>query len=99
MIGKIISGIFKLLLGLVSVIFAPIDAYINSNIPSLSSGINAVNQFLNYATQFSGWAVDSMFLESFTIDLLLAYITFKLTAPLVFNAIKIAVKWYNSLKV
>lgn len=99
MIGKIISGIFKLLLGLVSVVFAPLDSFIASNIPNLANAIGVINSLIDYITRFSGWVVDSLLIETYTIDLFLAYITFKLTAPIVFNSIKTAVKWYNSLKI
>lgn len=99
MIQKIISGIFKLLIGLVSVIFSPIDNYIMSNIPALANVLTSINGLFNYATTYIGYIKDMLLLENYTIDLLIAYATFYLSAPLVFNAIKVAVKWYNSLKI
>lgn len=98
MIKVIISGIFKLLIGLISIIFSPIDNYIMSNVPSLANVLTAINGLFDYATTYIGYIKDMLLLENYTIDLLIAYATFYLTAPLVFNGIKVAVKWYNSLK-
>lgn len=99
MINAIIKGIFNIVLSLVNLILTPINALILTFIPSLSNVFGIINNFFNTAFTYIGWVVDASFIESYTISLAIAYWTFKLTAPLAVNTMKLALKWYNSLKV
>ena len=88
MIKAILKGIMKLIIGLVSLILAPIDLLIQSALPQLSSAFTAIGNFLNLISSGIGWA----------ISLLVAYYVFTLTAPMLFYMIKLALAWYNRLK-
>lgn len=98
MINKILLGIIKLIVGLVSVILTPIDNLIASVLPDLSNVFNSVSSFLNLATQSIGWVISLTGLSSSVISLVVLYYGFKLTAPLLFYMIKLALSWYDKLK-
>lgn len=98
MIGKILSGIISLIISLVNLILTPIDNLITSALPDLSNALTAVANFLNVALSSIGWVISLSGLSSACISLIITYFTFKLTAPLLFYLIKLALSWYNRLK-
>lgn len=99
MIKAIIKGIMSLIISLVSVILAPIDALISQFLPSLDNALSGFSSFLNMCGQYIGWVIDFTGLSSETISLIIAYFVFKLTVPLLVSTVKLAIKWYNALKV
>lgn len=98
MINKLLMGIFKLIISLVSLILTPIDALITNALPSLDSALTAVANFFNYIGSSIGWVISLTGLSSETLSLIVLYFTFKLTAPMLFYMIKLALSWYNKLK-
>ena len=98
MINKILMGIFKLIISLVSLILTPIDALITSALPSLDNALTAVASFFTYIGSSIGWVISLTGLSSETLSLIVLYFTFKLTAPMLFYMIKLALSWYNKLK-
>lgn len=98
MIKAILSGIMKLIIGLVSIILAPIDLLIQGVLPELSSAFTAIGNFLNIISSGIGWAISLTGLSSQAISLLVAYYVFTLTAPMLFYMIKLALTWYDKLK-
>ena len=98
MINAILTGIFKLIIGLVSLILTPIDALITSALPSLDNALTAVASFFTYIGSSIGWVISLTGLSSETLSLIVLYFTFKLTAPMLFYMIKLALSWYNKLK-
>lgn len=99
MIKKIISGIFKLVLALVNLILTPIDNLISQYLPSVSNALDSVSAFFNWVAGLIPWGVSWFGFSSNTLALFVAYITFELTVPLLIHTIKLAIKWYNALKV
>lgn len=98
MINAILTGIFKLIIGLVSIILTPIDSLITSALPSLDNALTAVASFFTYIGSSIGWVISLTGLSSETLSLIVLYFTFKLTAPMLFYMIKLALSWYNKLK-
>lgn len=98
MIKAILKGIMKLIIGLVTLILAPIDLLIQSALPQLSSAFTAIGNFFNLISGGIGWAISLSGLSSEAISLLVAYYVFTLTAPMLFYMIKLALAWYNRLK-
>lgn len=98
MINAILTGIFNLIIGLVSVILAPIDLVITNLLPDLSSALDAVAQFFAVVSGGLGWAVSLTGLSASAISLIVMYFVFKLTAPIAFYMIKLAISWFRSLK-
>lgn len=98
MINKLLMGIIKLIVSLVTVILSPIDALIESTLPDLASALTAVGNFFNLISTSIGWVVSTLGLSNETLSLIVMYFTFKLTAPMLFYMIKLALSWYNKLK-
>ena len=98
MINSILKGIIGLIVGLVSLILTPIDNLILSVLPDLSNALTAVGSFLNLISGGVGWVISTTGLSSETISLIVLYFTFKLSAPMLFYMIKLALSWYNKLK-
>lgn len=98
MINKILLGIFKLIISLVSLILAPIDNLILNVLPDLSNALTAVGNFFNLISTSIGWCISTLGLSNETLSLIVLYFTFKLTAPMLFYMIKLAIKWYDKLK-
>lgn len=98
MINAILSGIINLIISLVNVILLPFDALIESALPDLSNAFTSIGQFLNIATSSIGWCISLTGLSTTALSLIISYYGFKLTAPLLFYMIKLALSWYNRLK-
>lgn len=98
MINKILMGIINLIVSLVSLILSPIDNLIASALPDLSNALTAVGNFFNLISYVIGWVVSATGLSQETLSLIVMYFTFKLTAPMLFYMIKLALSWYNKLK-
>lgn len=98
MINSILSGIIKLIVGLVSLILSPIDNIITSTLPNLDSALTGVGNFLNLISNSIGWVISATGLSQETLSLIVLFFTFKLTAPMLFYMIKLAISWYNKLK-
>lgn len=98
MINALLKGVIKLIISLVNVILTPIDAIIVSVLPDLSNAFTSVGSFLNIISSGIGWAVSLTGLSSATISIIVAYYSFKLTAPFLFYMIKLALAWYNKIK-
>lgn len=98
MINSILTGIFKLIISLVTLILTPIDNIILSLLPDLSNALTSIGNFFNLVGQSIGWSISLLGLSSETISLVVLYFTFKLTAPIMFYMIKLALSWYNKLK-
>lgn len=99
MIKKILLGIFSLITQFISLLLTPINSAINQFIPGFSSALNGLANVLNTASQFMGWILDSLLLNTETIAFIVAVWVFKLTFPYVVYLIKLVVQWYNNLKV
>ncbi len=98
MINAIVKGIISLVISLVSILLYPIDALIDSLLPSLSNMISAVGTFLSICTSSIGWVLSCVGINGNIISLIVIFYTFKLTAPLLVYTIKLAIKWYDKLK-
>lgn len=98
MINSILIGVMSLITGLVTVILSPIDAAIKMAFPDLSVAFSSVGSFFALALQNLGFALDLTGLSSSAISIIILYYTFKLTLPITFSTIKLALKWYNKLK-
>ncbi len=98
MIGKLLSGLFDLIIGLVNVLLAPIDLAISAALPDLSNALNSIASFFDYITTIVGYAVDASGLTDVSMALIVSYWVFVLTGSLSINLFKSAIKWYNALK-
>lgn len=98
MINSILKGIMSLIISLVELLLLPIDLAIGAALPDLSSALSAVGQYFALALENVGFAISLTGLSSTAISLIVLYWTFKLTLPITFHTIKLAIKWYDKLK-
>lgn len=98
MINAILTGIFNLIIGLVNVILTPIDSLIETALPSLDNAVNAIGSLFAVISNCLGWAISVSGLSSECIALIVTYYVFKLSTPMLFYLIKLALSWYNKLK-
>lgn len=99
MIKRIIKGIFNLVIGLVSLILTPIDSLINSALPSIASALSYIDNFLDYIGNIIPYILSWFHLPSAFVTLVVGYMTFRFTIPLAIHVIKLAIKWYDKLKI
>lgn len=91
-------GIISLIVNLITLILTPIDSLITSALPDLSNALTSIGSFLTLCTSCIGWVISLFGLSTDVISLIVLYYGFKLTAPLLFYFIKLAISWYNRLK-
>lgn len=99
MINAILTGIFNLVIGLVNVILSPIDSLISTYIPTLDSAFSMVAQLFENLVNFIPWVISWTGLNSTVIGLIVSYFTFRLTVPFLIHTVKLAISWYDKLKV
>lgn len=98
MINKILLGIIKLIVSLVSLILSPIDNVLATVLPDLSTAFTSIANFLNLCVRSIGWVISLTGIPPTAISLIATYFVFKLTVPITFYFIKLALSWYNRLK-
>lgn len=99
MIKALISGIFKIIISLVSVLLAPIDALIAQFLPSLDNALSYISLFFDYIGGFIPWVISYTGLSPLVLNIIIDIIVFILTVPIMVETIKLAVAWYNKLKI
>lgn len=98
-LSNFIYGIINLIIGFIALLLTPIDNLILSFLPDLSNAFTSIGSYLNVISQGLGWAISLTGLSSTALSLIVSYYVFKLTAPIGFYLIKLAIAWYNKLKV
>lgn len=98
MIGKILSAIFELVIGLVNLLLSPIDSLITSNMPVLSNALDSINAVFDYIISVIGFAINASGLSDVAISLIVAYYVFVIGGTFSVSVVKLALRWYNALK-
>lgn len=99
MIKAILSGVFKVIISLVGFVLAPIDLAINTALPNLATAFSLISSLFDLIGSYVSWVLSYFGLYPDTISLAVLLITFIVTIPITFDTIKLAIKWYNALKV
>lgn len=98
-----LNGFFQtvldLVIYLVNLILYPFDTLISNFIPGYADSTSLITNMLNNALNYINYLLDSFGFESVTILLLVNYLIFKITVPLQIWVVKLAIKWYDKLKV
>ena len=97
LVSSLLKACIYITLGLVYIILAPIDAIILEYLPDLSLAFSSVGNYLSIISDGLGWAISASGLSGATITLIVAYYTFKLTAPVLLYMLKLALSWYDKL--
>lgn len=99
MINKIIEGIFNVIIFLANLILSPLESALNVIVPNLTNALGVVGDFLDTIIGYVPWVVSMLGLTPFIMGIISSLLTAIVMIPLTAHAIKIAVKWYNALKV
>lgn len=98
MINKLLMGVFKIIIKLVSLLLTPIDNLISQFLPGLDDAFTMIGNLVQQISNVVPWVMSWMGVSSLVVSLLVSYLTFKMSVPLVVHTIKLAIKWYDKLK-
>lgn len=91
-------GVFKIIIKLVSLLLTPIDNLISQFLPGLDDAFTMIGNLVQQISNVVPWVMSWMGVSSLVVSLLVSYLTFKMSVPLVVHTIKLAIKWYDKLK-
>jgi len=97
-VSVIFNTIMTLVLTLVKIILLPFDLLIRAALPQISDGLTAVGEFIEILAQGIGWAISASGVPYAAIALIATYYIFRLTLPINIWIVKLAIKWYTTLK-
>jgi hypothetical protein len=98
MINKLLMGVFKIIISLVSLLLTPIDNLIAQFLPGLDDAFTMIGNLVQQLCNVVPWVMSWMGVSSVVVSLLVSYLTFKMSVPIVVHTIKLALKWYDKLK-
>lgn len=98
MIKAIIKGVMSLIISLVDVLLAPIDTVISTALPSLANALNLVNNFFDFIGGVVPFVISYTGINEIVLNIVIDLSVFILTVPLMVSAIKLAIRWYDKLK-
>lgn len=98
MIKAMVNGVLKLVIGLVNVILKPIDLAITAALPDLANAFTLINNFFDKIGAYLSWVLSYIGVYPATISMAVDLLYFAFVVPFTFNTIKLAIKWYNVLK-
>lgn len=97
MIGKIISGLFSFVIGLINLLLAPIDALILAGLPDVASALSSVTDFFSFITNGLSWAIGFSLLPPVALQLISMYFGFLLVFPVGLASLKLILAWYRKI--
>lgn len=83
--------------GFIHIILSPIENVITANIPAVSNAILYVGNFISWLFSFITWAASWLPLSSSYWSIIISIWIFRLTVPLIADAIKLIVRWWHYL--
>lgn len=98
MINKLLMGIFKIIISLVSLLLTPIDNLISQFLPGLDDAFTMIGNLVQQLCNVVPWVMSWLGVSSVVVSLLVSYLTFKMSVPIVVHTVKLALKWYDKLK-
>ena len=99
LLPNLFYSIISLVLSFISLLLIPIDLLISRLFPDLSNLLTHIGSLLTVISTGIGWAISLTGLSTIAISFIVSYYVFSVTASLSMYVIKLAVKWYNKLKV
>lgn len=94
----ILTFIMSVLFTIINVLLIPIDAIINALIPNFGQLSTSIVNFFNLALTYIGNAMSMLGINSVVVGMLIAFWTFKLTAPVGMWLLKLIFKWWHAVK-
>ena len=98
MLESLYNGLLNFFIAIVNLLFSPINSFIANNVPDFQDVVNVLTSFFaNLNSNFLPWFKDSLLLPQWFISFICGYLVMKLIAPLVFNSIKVLLKYWEAL--
>lgn len=97
MIQALLSGIIATVIHGIEVALTPIETLLFQNVPDLSTALGKFSDLIDYILSFFGYVIDLSGLSPFAISLVVSYMAFALTVPVLVWVIKVIVKWWHAL--
>ena len=97
MINAILTGVLNFVFNLISTILQPIETLIANNAPEIETALNSFSDLIDYIVAFLGYLVDMTGLSPIAMYMIVSYMTFALTWPVIVWVIKVVVKWWHML--
>lgn len=94
----ILNLVISFVFFVVQLITLPIDLIIQQMLPGVSTAFTAIGNLFNLIAQGLGWAISASGIPYAAIALIATYWIFKLGFPVIIWGIKLAIKWYNAIK-
>ena len=88
MIQSILTGVFKLVTNLVTVLLAPIDLAISTALPGVSNALTMVGNLFNWMGSAVTWVWSWLGFNSTVTSLFVGYLVFKYTVPFGVHTVK-----------
>lgn len=98
MINILFNAIYSILITLINLILSPINALITSAIPDLSKIFTLIYNLFDTLFSYANYALNATLISTEVFNLFVVVTTLKLTLPYQIHAIKLAIKWFKSLK-
>lgn len=102
MITDILTYSFYLLMSLVffvvKAILLPIDIAVQAVLPAFSDGLTSIAGFFTLIGNNLAWAIDATGIPTATLIFLSYHLIFKYTVPINIWLIKLAIKWYRTIR-
>lgn len=102
MIGDIVTMAFTVILRIVftmiNALMIPIDTAIATLLPNLSQAFGAIADFITIITSYLGFAISLTGIPPWVIVFMASYFIFILTVPIGIYGLKLAVRWYFTVK-
>lgn len=97
MVNKLLKGIFKVVIGLVTTIMSPIENLIDTYVPQLNDIFGLFSDFLNYVSGFIFWVLSWFHIPRAIFLGVIAIIIAKLTIGKLVHVVKLALAWWRTL--
>lgn len=97
MINSILNGLITFIFNLIGIFLAPIDSFISSHLPVVSSALGYIDTLLTYILSFIGYCIDASGLHPVAIGLIVVYLTFAITSTFAMFIVKLLIKWWHML--
>ena len=98
MMEQVLDFIMVFLIKTVNLLLLPIDAFIKYLLPDVSVALRYISSFFTWLSDLIPLGVSYLGLNHEILSLVSSYLVFRITVPLSFMAVKLAIKWYNALK-
>lgn len=98
MIKIIVNGLMSLVIGLVNLLLTPIDVAINSALPSLANAFDIISNFFDQIGNVVPFVISYTGFTPIVLNIIIDLFVFILTVPMLVDVVKLAIRWYDKLK-